>query len=365
VIENLVDAREHGAEPFNYVEVNGALRDGNVVCGVRVRDAIEETEAYVKGRLVVNAGGPWFDHISGRMGACRKPRVRMTKGIHIVCPPLSRQALVFFSRFDNRLFFVVPWFGHSLVGTTDTDYFEDPGDVRAQPEDVDYLLKSIQNFIPSIKRQRPFYSYAGVRALVPEDGSPSSISRMHRIIDEAHNGSPGLISIIGGKITGYRAIAEEAVNMVCLKLGSRHDCRTATTPLPGCRDNGAFEAGFLEEATFRHLTAVYGSRAIEVVDLARSDIRLRARLAPDHPDIAAQIVHSIRSEQCVRATDFLLRRSLIGFSPDQGRSALPAVVACMAEELNWSDARMNEEYEAHMRWIEQTRIDDLRLTIDD
>ncbi len=358
VMENLVDAREHGADAFNYSEVIGALREGNTIRGVRVIDRIDRTEIDVKGRLVVNAGGPWLDQISRRIGVHAKSRVRTTKGIYIICPLLSKHALVFLSRLDDRLLFVVPWLGQSLVGTTDTDYAEDPGEAKAQADDVRYLLETMRPFMASIDPARIYYSYAGVRALVPDEGKPSSISRMHLITDEAGNGTPGLISIIGGKITGYRAIAEKAVDLVCAKLGMRRDCRTAITPLPGCRGETSSVPDFLDQATIRHLLGIYGSRAAEVMDLAKSDIQLRAPLAPGYPDIAAQVVYSIRKEQCVRATDFLMRRSMMGFSPDQGKEALPAVIHCMGEELNWSASEREEEFETHMQWIRQTRVHD-------
>ncbi len=358
VVENLIDAREHGAEIYNYSEVIAGLRNGGSVQGVRVRDLFGTSEINVKGRLVINAGGPWADQIAGRIGIRTKPRLRMTKGIHFVCPRLSKQALVLFSTLDHRLFFVVPWLGQSLIGTTDTDYSEDPGNVRAQIDDVNYLLESIRPFIPSIARERILYSYAGVRALVPEDGTPSSISRMHHVIDEAQNGSPGVLSLIGGKITGYRAIAEQSVDMACALLGLQRECKTADDPLPGSQMRAHRKPGLLDETTAQHLTAVYGSRAGEIADLAESSNRLRAPLAQGYPDIAAQVVYSVRKEQCLRATDFLMRRTLMGLTPDQGRRALPAVIAHMAEELNWTVSRQEEEFDLHMRWVGETKIDD-------
>jgi glycerol-3-phosphate dehydrogenase len=358
VQENLVDARNHGAAACNYSEVVAALRDGKGIQGVRVRDSICGAEIRVKSRIVINAAGPWLDQVSGRIVPNPDTRARMTKGIHIICPPLSKQALVLFSRYDGRLFFIIPWLEQSLVGTTDTDYREDPGEAAATADEIRYLVESIRPFVPSMSRDEIRYSYAGVRALVPEEGKPSSVSRMHRILDEERNGTPGLISIIGGKITGYRAIAEEAVDVVCDKLGIRRGCRTASTPLPGARpheNSGPALSGFPDGKTAQHLFSVYGSRAVEVIDLGQRESRLRSPLAPGRPDIAAQVVHSVRNEQCVRATDFLLRRTLIGFSPDQGISALPAVVSWMAEELHWSDSKKSEEFDAHVRWAVASR----------
>ena len=359
VLENLIDAQEHGAFACNYSEAIGKAVAADSGPGVRIRDLISGSEVEVKSRVVINAAGPWVDQVSTHMDAQSAARVQLTKGIHFVCPSISTKALVFFSRFDDRLFFVVPWLGQSLIGTTDTDYSQDPGEAIADSADAKYLLDSVRLFIPSLDSSQIRYSFAGVRALVPEPKKrPSAISRMHLIVDESAHGAPGLISVIGGKITGYRAIAEQAVDLACRKLGTRRICRTESIPLPGARGQrtpGKEVPGWLEPETAVHLFSLYGSRAAEVIDLAQRDSRLRGRLSAECPDIAAQVLYGVRREQCWRATDFLLRRTLIGFSPDQGCRALPGVIALMGEELGWSATKKNEEFEAHVRWVHQTQ----------
>jgi glycerol-3-phosphate dehydrogenase len=125
-------------------------------------------------------------------------------------------------------------------------------------------------------------------------------------------GADGLVSVLGGKLTGYRAIAEELTDLICRKLGVRTGSKTAETPLSGA-----------------------GAR--------------------EYPDVAAQVVHAVRAEQCLRVSDFMLRRSLLGFRRDQGLEALPVVAASMAEELGWSEARKAAELEAYRKWIEETQ----------
>lgn len=356
VMENLIDARENGAEIFNHAEVIGAVRDGNSITGVQIRDRTGAAETNVGARVIANSAGPWIDRVANVTGVSRSmTSARTTKGIHIICPPLSKSALVFFSQLDERLFFVVPWLNQSLVGTTDTDYIDDPDNATSDPDDIGYLLNSIRSFIPALNPKQIHYAYAGVRSLVPGDGAPSSISRMHRIVDAGADGNPGFISIVGGKITGHRMIAEQAVDLICNRLGLQRKCRTAEIPLPGSRGPRPPQDHIMDEKTMHNLCAIYGSRATEVLDIADSDLRLREHLAPGLPDIAAQVIHSIRREQCVHATDFLLRRSAMGYAPDQGRSALPAVIMHMATELNWSAAKMEEEFEAHMCWIQRSK----------
>ena len=357
-LENLIDAREHGAHVFNYTEVTGPLMSGRTVAGVRVRDTLPGGfEAEVRGRVVVNASGPWFDRVAGNLEARHKPQIRTTKGVHIACPPANRHALVFFSNLDGRLFFMIPWLGYSWIGTTDTDYRDDPGAAHASASDVEYLLDSVKKFVPGIDGAPIYFSNAGVRALVMEEGSESSVSRMHRISDGEMSEAPGLISVLGGKITGYRAIAEEATDLVCSKLGVGAPCRTAASPLPGARPKPQPDDALstVDVETAAHLSGLYGSRAAAVARLAASDDALRERLAPHYPDIAAQVVYAVRSEQCVRLSDFILRRTTLGFSRNQGRGAAKKVASLMARELGWSPEREAEEVRAFGSLLDLTQ----------
>jgi glycerol-3-phosphate dehydrogenase len=151
---------------------------------------------------------------------------------------------------------------------------------------------------------------------VRSDGSPSGVSRMHRLMSD----TPGLVSVIGGKLTGYRAIAEEVVDRLCGELQVSARSTTATTPLPG---------GGAERSGVPHLDAIYGSRAPRVQALAAADPALARPLAAGHPDIAAEVVYSARHEWCGRVEDFLRRRSYLGFQPDRGQAATLNIEAAL------------------------------------
>jgi len=237
--------------------------------------------------------------------------VRTTKGVHLAHRPVNRRALALNSPLDGRLFFVIPWLGHSWIGTTDTDFRGDPGEARATREDIEYLLQSAAAYFTQVRPEDVFWNNAGVRALAMKPGKESAVSRRHRIISE-----PGLVSVVGGKITGYRAIAQDATDAVCRQLRARARCRTAAEPLPGGRG---------EASGSDHLHALYGSRAGEVRRLVQVNPQLGERLAPSYPDIAAQVVFALREEQCVNVDDFIFRRTLLGFSRDQGAAARTAV----------------------------------------
>jgi glycerol-3-phosphate dehydrogenase len=384
-LENILDAREHGAEAFNHTEVVEALRaDDGRVLGLKVRDTISGETADVRGAVVVNAAGPWFDRVAGRLSSSSSSdaargtagakagvkasvkaggtrRVRTTKGVHVACPRVIERAVVLSSPIDGRLFFAIPWLGYTWIGTTDTDFEGNPAHARADAADVAYLMESVKRFLPSLGAERIVFSNAGVRALVMKSGTESSVSRLHAIKDEAESGVPGLISVLGGKITGYRAIAEDATDRVCRVLGVTRACETAARPLPGARPSAARPspadavAAPPPQATMAHLQAIYGTRASDVIRLANADRSLAARLTSTSVDIAAQVIFAVRVEQCLRLSDFMLRRTRLGFSADQGVAAAPRVAELMASELGWSPDRKAAELDAYRAVVSRTQ----------
>ncbi len=305
-IENILDARAHGAEALNYCEATGAISGSSRITGVRVRDALTGDEAEVLARVVVNASGAWFDRVARAIEPGAPPRIRMTKGIHIACPPVSRSAVVLFSPVDGRLFFAIPWLDLGWIGTTDTDFDGDPAEARATAEDVQYLVRSAAEFFPEVNRSEIYWTNAGVRALVMQPGKPSAVSRTHRLETR-----PGLISVLGGKITGYRAIAEQATDAAASQLGARRKCTTASRQLPG-----------------RH-----------------------EKLRQDNLE---ELASRAANEQCVHLADFMLRRTTLGFTPDQGAGIANRAASLLAAPLGWDDARRESEIRMYMAHIERT-----------
>src|SRR6266508_3602120 len=221
VIENIVDAATHGALVLNHARATGYLRNGDRVSGAIVRDRIAGADLEVRARLTVNATGPWLDRTIAPLRKTAKPLLRLTKGIHLVTPRATQQAHVLFAKRDGRLFFVVPWLDGTVVGTTDTDYEGDPADAAATEEDVRYLQEEARRAFPKAPFDEIYYTYAGVRALVREEGvSEGEVSRKHALFDhERRDGVGGALSVVGGKITAYRDIAEEVTDLVERKLG--------------------------------------------------------------------------------------------------------------------------------------------------
>ncbi len=349
-LENALDAAEHGACVLNHAVMTGLLQN-DAVQGIRVRDVLSGEEYEAKGHIVLNAGGPWADLVWDKLNVGKTDGLRRTKGIHLLARKISNNALVLFAKSDGRLFFVIPWQDYSLIGTTDTDYSGDLDAVNADVSDVNYLLSETRNYFPGFRQEDIHYCLAGLRALVADEGkSASNTSRAHKLVDhERRNGMKGLVSVLGGKITAYRAIAEEAVDLVCRKLGRRVRCSTAHTPLPGAPAvqrqtiEQTAQASGLSGETVTHLAALYGSRFLSVVEYLRADERLGQPISSGCPDILAQIRHAVDEEEALTVGDFLLRRSAVGLGQSQGLDAVETVAQEMGLLLGWSNTERQEQ----------------------
>jgi glycerol-3-phosphate dehydrogenase len=257
----------------------------------------------------------------------------------VACERFTEHAVALESAIDGRLVFAIPWAGFTLLGTTDTDFDGDPAMAAATADDIDYLIASVSPALPAARSARRYWACAGVRALVGAGGSASEVTRMHRVVSDV----PGLLTVVGGKITGYRAIAEEVITRVCRELQVTAAPSTQE-PLPGA---GRLRSGIA------HLDRIYGSRATLVLELAAADPALSAPLAPGHPDIVAQVVFSVRHEWCARLEDFMFRRSYLGFTADRGLCAAGAVSYSMQRELRWSEERRRHEVRAYRARVER------------
>jgi glycerol-3-phosphate dehydrogenase len=394
-LDNVIDAVENGAAAFNYTEVTALHRSENLVKGLTVRDTQTGDTADFRANQIINASGPWLDRLTGKLTHTESRSLRLTKGVHFAAPAAVQNALALFSQQDGRLFFVIPWLGVSWVGTTDTDYSGDPDAVRADGDDVRYLQAGVEPALPCADWNDIYYTTAGLRALVRSQHSnarESEVSRKHRLIVHTKDeGWEGLFSVLGGKITAYRDIAEETINAVSalrlqhfnerkdatlrqlrkqgqhavIKLLGLRPCVTRTRPLPGGDFDDtarlqteirsvASQLGF-NVAQADNLLALYGTRAVRLFDLVRFEPGLGEPLAASYPDIKAEIAYAISYEWTTTVSDFMLRRSMLGFTPDQGQGALEAVARTMGAELGWPEERISAECESYRAHIAMTQ----------
>jgi glycerol-3-phosphate dehydrogenase len=356
VLENLLDARRLGAELRPRTCAERVLVDAGRVIGVSARDLATGAVETLAAPLVVNAAGPWVDRLLAGMPGRRMRRfIGGSKGTHIVVDPLpglGASACYAEAAADGRPFFVIPWNGLTLIGTTDIAFDGDPGTVTTEPAEIDYLLAETARLFPRavLSRGVIHYSYVGVRPLPRAEGrDQAAITRRHQLRHH-RTVARGLYSVIGGKLTTYRSLAEQVVDRLARKLPREiGPCGTATRALPGALVDPvplaagiAAQAGLSGPAAAR-LVGLYGARAAEVADLVRRDPALGAGICGRSHALAAEIVFSFESEMARTMADCLMRRTMLGLGADLGAAVLPRALAVARSQLGWSAARVDEE----------------------
>lgn len=210
-LENMLCAQANGADAVNYTEVVSFIKENGRVQGVEAKDKLTGKIIKITAKQVVCAVGPWANILLKMDDPKAKDRIRVTKGLHIVySKQLSNNALLIPSDRDGRVFFIIPWMGHSLIGTTDTDYTGSPDEVKPDSADIDYLLEGVKRVFPRIEftKENIVTAFAGLRPLLYKEGAPSAISRRHSIFQAPS----GIIFILGGKYTTYRKIAYDCLS---------------------------------------------------------------------------------------------------------------------------------------------------------
>lgn len=367
VVENALSARRHGAFVLTYARVDAVMIEDARVRGVEYTDLRSGLAHAARACVVVNASGPWADEVLRGAGRDFPRMIGGTKGSHVVVekfPSAPPCALYAEARRDARPFFVIPWDGKILIGTTDTRYEGDLDCVAADEEEIAFLLDETNRLLPAARLTRDdvLYAYAGVRPLpfAPE-GDEAGITRRHFIRDHAPE-AEGLLSVVGGKLTTYRSLSEWAVDAVFEKLGRRvPPCSTAAEPLPGAAaDTGEsfaeFAESFLANASLprsllERLLNVYGVRAAEVLRRAKEEPELLEPLTPAGDTIGAQVVYSFTDEMAETLCDCLLRRTMTGLNGEAGLDVVEAAARVAREHLGWDEARAAREVNDYREYV--------------
>ena len=354
-LENLLSAAENGACILNHAAATNLLVKDGIVHGIEVKDTLTGENYVANGRMVLNAAGHWADLMWDKLNIKSTDRLRRTKGVHLLTKKVSDNALVLFAKSDGRLFFITPLGEYSLIGTTDTDYTDDLDTIYASSSDVQYLVTEMRHYFPQFGQDDIYYAMAGLRSLVASgDKTASDTSRAHKLVDhEQENGLKGFITVLGGKITAYRSVAEEALDLVCKKFDVQAPCTTADTPLPGApavppQDiEQAAQQNDLPRETVAYLTTLYGSRFSSVLDCVSADKRLGQPIVASCRDILAQIKYAIDEEEALTLSDFLLYCTNIGLGPSQGLDAIETVAREMGLLLGWSKTEEQDQMDSY------------------
>ncbi|AUJ51852.1 glycerol-3-phosphate dehydrogenase [Staphylococcus hominis subsp. hominis] len=360
-IEVVKRAAEKGAEVINHTKSTDFVYDAkNKVSGIKVKDMLTGEEYQINAKKVINAAGPWVDEVRKKDYTRNNKQLRLTKGVHVVIDqskfPL-RQAVYFDTEKDGRMIFAIPREGKAYVGTTDTFYNNEKTKPLTNQEDRDYLIDAINYMFPDVHVTDADIesTWAGVRPLILEDGKdPSEISRK----DEIWEGKSGLLTIAGGKLTGYRHMALEIVDLLAKRLKQEYglkfaDSKTKNTPISGGDVGGSknFEnyvnrkvqegkALGLSTDVAHNLASKYGSNVDKLFAIAQltneKDLNMPLELY-------VQLVYSVQNEMVYKPTDFLIRRTgKLYFDINTVKQYKQAIIDELDKLLNYTAEQKNE-----------------------
>lgn len=327
-LENILMADSKGADVANHVEVIDFIKENTKCIGVNAKDTLTGHLFQVRAKQIISTVGPWTDQLLHKDYSKNKPRLRLTKGIHIVYRgQISDKAFLLQSVSDRRVFFVIPFKGNTLIGTTDTDYEENLDRVEVTKADISYLLKESARVFPKIdfKEENIITTFAGLRPLVFEKGSVSTVSRKHRI----EKTFSGLWYVAGGKYTTYRAIAKECVERLFPNLSQKLQADndyplygSATVSLDIKQTASYFG---VDRDTVSYLIGFYGARYWDVLKLIDDDHSLRARLCTCSKAIRAQVAYSCKVEMAKTFDDVYTHRLELHYNDCQTRQCRKSV----------------------------------------
>ncbi len=358
-IEVMKKAIEHGGRAVNYAMANQLHYENGRLAAVTVLDQISGQSFLLRARKIVNATGPWVDLLREKDQSKKGKMLRLTKGVHLVFDssrfPL-RQA-VYFDTPDGRMVFAIPREGKTYVGTTDTDYQAERATPRMTLNDRNYILEAANYMFPELNLTAKDVesSWAGLRPLIYQEGkSPSEISRR----DEVLRSESGMFTIAGGKLTGYRKMAEHVTDMLQRELeaegaGSYRSCVTKKLPIAGGETGGSegferllreqIQAGNalgLDAATAEQLTRRYGANVPVVYSLI-GEARQEAADSKLPAEVYAALEYALRHEMATKPVDFFIRRTgALFFDIAWVRRYKDAVITHMASRLDYTPEQL-------------------------
>jgi len=354
----------YGAHVASRVRVEGFLKVGQRVVGVKAHD-LETGERFdIKARQVVNATGVWTDDTQSMVGERGQFKVRASKGVHLVVPRDRFQSKIgLLLRTEKSVLFVIPWGRHWLIGTTDTDWHLDKAHPAATAADIDYILEHVNKVLAvPLTRDDVEGVYAGLRPLLAgESDQTSKLSREHIV---AHS-VPGLVVVAGGKWTTYRIMAKDAIDEAAAALDGKVPASvTQDIALLGAEGYQAAwnkrakiaRAFGVHKARVEHLLNRYGVLTDELLDLIRERPELAEPLPGADDYIQAEVVYAATHEGALHLEDVLARRTRISIEAwDRGISAAPVAAALMAEALGWDAERVEKEVANYLKRVAAER----------
>lgn len=349
VLELISGAVAAGAVCVNYCMLTSLLEADGKAYGAKVRDELGDAEAEIRAGQVVNTIGQWATTQAPARAWCR-----LAKGVHLVLPSIATdQALLLTAKSDGRVFFIIPWYGRTLLGTTDTDYRGDPDHVKVEEADVDYLIDEANHYLKTAWRRTDVIGcYAGVRVLKQSPvSSPSAVSRDWELKTDRN----GVHYSIGGKITSAREDAARIVDAVCARLNQKMECATKDRNFPWKPDDDF--AWWLDEIGARAqqlgadaecaewLARRHGKRVGEVLRLIENEPEWARRIVPSVPLVYADLIFCAQSEMAVHLDDLLRRRMPLLILAQLSVTKLRELAEMVAPAMGWDNTAIGREVE--------------------
>lgn len=371
-LEVMKTAFQRGALCLNYMAARDFQYEGKHIAGARIVDELTGQELDLQATAIVNATGPWVDDLRSADASLSGKRLHLTKGVHIVVPRerLPVQQAIYFDVNDGRMIFAIPRGRVSYIGTTDTNYEGDKDHVVATVADAEYLIRAVNDTFPSVHLSLDDIesSWAGLRPLIHEDGkSASELSRK----DEIFESPSGLISIAGGKLTGYRKMAERVVDLVVHRYFEEQvirECFTDQIPLAGNTFGNYDDVVAYREALTRQLSGVgfekhvaeylVGNYGHQTDLIVRNFLQQDTALDKDLALILSELWFCFHHEMIVTLVDFFLRRTgLVNFDIMRVQRWKAEVAEELARYAGWNVDRKRAEISALDALISEARID--------
>ncbi len=367
-VEIALAARDAGATILTHAGVERLDVRGGAVAGVEIVDELTGERHRAPTSVVLNTAGPWVDEVLVGLGEGTR-LIGGTKGSHFVVDPFPgapSDALYYEAISDGRPMMVLPWRGQYMIGSTDVRFEGDLDRLGPSVEEVDYILRETNRILPKARLTDDdlLWGYTGVRPLpYSSDGDVGDITRRHAFHDHAPR-VEGLVSLVGGKLTTFRQVGEEATDLALAKLGARKR-RSATRrmrlPGAGVLDLGHFIEAFsevsgLDERVARRVAGLYGSRARHVAERAATDPAAREVVDETYGLTAAEISFALGDEFAGSLTDILARRTMVGIGPTVPDDMVDRVAEVAARLAGWSDERTDREIRAFRDRLQRFQV---------